>query len=670
MKRIAMVLTLGLVLTPPSFAAGLLQPRDGSTPPLQIRSHEVRVVINNGFAVTEVDQVFHNPHDRDLDATYTFPLPAEASLSELSMWIDGDEVMGEVVEKERAREVFRQERAAGRETALAEKRDYLAFDVFVSPVPAGSDVRVRLVYLQPLEIEAGVGRYVYPLEEGGIDGEARRFWDIEPQVQGRFAFDCSVRSSYPLQGVRVKGYEDLANVAQVSPDTWSVWINNDQGGAASLSSDIVVYYMLAPDLPARVDLLTYRADDGPGTFLVAITPGVDLQPITEGVDWSIVLDTSGSMSDHIGVAAEGIARAIDRMRPEDRFRVITFSDRAHLLRDWTPVTPDSVREAGRDIGRAKAQGSTNMHAGFLSGLRGLEPDRTAAMLLVSDGGANVGPTEHSDFLDLMEDIDVRVFTFVMGQGANVPLLERLAKESNGFSMGISNQDDLYGRILQAQGKLAREAMHGVEVRLDGVLVSELAPERLTSAYFGEQIVLFGRYEQPGEAQLTLQARISGQPRQWTTRIELPERDETYPEIERLWALARTRDLQEQIADGGKKKRLRADIVDLGTTFSLVTDYTSMIVVRAERFQELGIDRENRDRVDGERMARDVRIGEMARVTRVDSTDPMFAGRTAPHVSGSGGGGGSWGAGFSGPGLLGLVAALFGARGLLRRRKEK
>src|SRR6185369_8557942 len=141
MKRILCLLVLSFAAALPARAAGLLQPKDSALPPLQIKNHSVKVVINNGFAVTEVDQVFYNPHDQDLEAIYTFPLPKDASLSELSLWIDGAEVVGEVVEKERAREVYQEEKKAGRDTAVAEKRDYIAFDVYVSPVRAKADTR-------------------------------------------------------------------------------------------------------------------------------------------------------------------------------------------------------------------------------------------------------------------------------------------------------------------------------------------------------------------------------------------------------------------------------------------------------------------------------------------------------------------------------------------------
>ncbi len=660
MRKLIATLIVGAVLAaaPHAMAAGLMKPKGSALPDLQIRDHQVKVVINNGFAVTEVDQVFHNPNDVDLDAVYTFPLPREASLSELSLWIDGQEVVGEVVEKERAREIVREEKAAGRETALAEKRDYLAFDVFVSPVRAGADVRVRLSYLQPVEIDSGMGRYVYPLEEGGIDEEMQAFWDRQSTVHGRFTFECTLRSSYPIDDVRAAG-SDRAIVTQDDESTWSLLVEG-QEGASSLDRDIVVYYRLAENLPARVDLLPYRADDGPGTFMLVVTPGADLGPTTEGVDWTIVLDRSGSMAGKIATAADAVARSLEHLRAVDRFRVIAFSNGASTLIDWQEATDAAVERARQRLQSVGTNGGTNMYAGVQAALRGLDEGRPSAVVLVSDGGANVGPTEHADFLKLLETTDVRVFTFVMGQGANRPLLGRLAEESGGFTMDVSNRDDLYGRILQAKVKLAREAMHGVSVELDGAPVAELAPQRLPSAYYGQQIVVFGRYLRPGEATLRLRARISGEERTWKTRIDLPERDESYPEIERLWALARVRDMQKRIDDGEDRDELREAIVDVGTGFSIVTDYTSMVVVREERFGELGVDRNNRDRVERERQARTVRVGQAPRDTRADSAEPMYPGR----------GSGGLGSGAVGPGFFGLLAALGAARWLAGRARTR
>ncbi len=62
----------------------------------------------------------------------------------------------------------------------------------------------------------------------------------------------------------------------------------------SLNRDFVFYYRLQDDLPGRVELVAYRADETkPGTFMLVVTPGLDLQPLNRGADYTFVLDVSG-----------------------------------------------------------------------------------------------------------------------------------------------------------------------------------------------------------------------------------------------------------------------------------------------------------------------------------------------------------------------------------------
>jgi len=75
------------------------------------------------------------------------------------------------------------------------------FDIRVAPVRAGQDTRIRLVYLQPIAIDHGIGRYVYPLEEGGVDEAKLAFWTASTEVQERFRFDLRLRSGYPVETV-------------------------------------------------------------------------------------------------------------------------------------------------------------------------------------------------------------------------------------------------------------------------------------------------------------------------------------------------------------------------------------------------------------------------------------------------------------------------------------
>jgi Ca-activated chloride channel homolog len=162
LKGIGQTLAALWLTTSMSQAAGLLTPTDGSLPPLTIRDHQVDVLVQDGYAVTTVDQVFSNPHGQDLEANYSFPVPEHGTVAEFTVWIDGKPVTGEVLPKDQAEDLYQSERAAGRDAGIATRDAYRTFDIRVSPVRAGQDTRVRFVYLQPMGIDHGIGRYVYP----------------------------------------------------------------------------------------------------------------------------------------------------------------------------------------------------------------------------------------------------------------------------------------------------------------------------------------------------------------------------------------------------------------------------------------------------------------------------------------------------------------------------
>ena len=283
-------------------------------------------------------------------------------------------------------------------------------------------------------------------------------------------------------------------------------------------------------------------------------------------------------------------------------------------------------------------------------------------MLVTDGVANVGKTQQKDFIDLLENHDVRLFTFVMGNSANRPMLTAMTNASNGFAISVSNSDDIAGQILNATAKLTHQAMNDVEIDIDGVRTADLQPQRIGSIYHGRQIVLLGHYWGDGPAKVTLRANVAGQDKQYKTRFNFPAQGGDNPELERLWAYATIQDMQQEINYFGEEKDLQQGIVDLGLEYGLVTNYTSMVVLRDEVFAEYGIDRRNAKRREIEKLAKAQRQANAPTSNRVDAAQPMYTSNRPSYSSGGGGGGGAFGIGA----LLPFLILLIGG-GLRRRR---
>jgi Ca-activated chloride channel family protein len=673
---------IGVLCGPVAQAAGLLTPTDGNLPALSIKEHHVQATIEDGYAITRVEQVFHNPHARDLEAIYSFPVPEKGSVVEFTLWIDGKPVTGEVLEKQEARKIYEEEKAAGRDAGLTEKDSYKTFDVSVSPVRAGQDTRVRLVYLQPAHIDTGIGRYVYPLEEGGVDERKLAFWTANDKVTEQFSFDLDLKSAYPVDALRVPN-EPNAQIVQGAKGEWKVHIGNrpaapmadvspangTQGEEAqansqnglpvySLDKDLVVYWRHKEGLPGSVDLIAYKADTAKrGTFMLVVTPGNDLQPISQGKDWVFVLDISGSMKGKYATLADGVKRALNKMRPDDRFRIVLFNNTAsELTSGYLHATPENVRHYADSVAAVTPNSGTNLFAGLAKGLHALDADRTSAIVLVTDGVANVGETEQRKFIELLKQKDVRLFTAIMGNSANRPLLDAMTKASHGFGVSVSNSDDIVGQLLTMSSKVTHQALHGAKLKINGVKTADLEPQQIGSLYRGQQLVVFGHYWGDGPAEVSLSGQISGRPVNYQTTFNFPATAQENPEIERLWAFAAIEGMLEEINDFGEKPDIKQAVVDLGVEYGLVTDYTSMVVVRDEVFAARDIKRLNRDRLQNEQAAQQARAQRPAPSRRVDTAQPMYQKSRPSH------GGGAMDIGYL---LLLIPLAWF----VLRRRRE-
>ncbi len=53
--------------------------------PLEVRNHHVTCDIHDTIGVTRVEEVFYNPNAQQLEGTYLFPMPENASVQKFSM---------------------------------------------------------------------------------------------------------------------------------------------------------------------------------------------------------------------------------------------------------------------------------------------------------------------------------------------------------------------------------------------------------------------------------------------------------------------------------------------------------------------------------------------------------------------------------------------------------
>jgi len=651
-----LLISASVLTSTSSFSAGLLQAKNSSHQDLQILTHDVHVIMQDGYSQTSIEQTFYNPNNQQLEAIYSFPVPKDAAVGEFTYWINNQAVTAEVVKKQQAKEIYQQQKQAGNNTALVEQNSFKNFEISVFPILAKDQVKIRLVYLQQQDIDTGLGSYVYPLEEGGVDQVKQDFWSRNETVQERFSFKMDIRSSYPIDGVRVPN-NSTAQYTQIDEQQWQINIDKhnlsnteqqplltlektDVAQQIKLDKDIVVYWRHKENLPGRIDLINYREPNTKqGTFKLTLTPGDDLALNQGQRDWIFVLDKSGSMSGKYETLIEGVRQALNKLPQNDRFRVITFNDQANdISNGYLAVTPENIKKTLDTLLDNGVNGGTNLYAGVDKAIQKLDSDRASAIILVSDGVANIGATEKKDFLKLLEKRDVRLYSFIMGNSANRPLLEGMSNISNGFYSSISNADDLMGKVILATSKMTHQAMRDIKLQINGIKVTELSHDDFHSIYRGQQLTFFGHYYGQGKADVGLTGKVNGQKVSYKSKVNFDNGQSLHPELERLWAFSKIKQLQNDMDYLGESDDNKQAITDIALTYGLVTNYTSLIVVDEPIFEELGIAQNNKKRVHKEQIARKQKQQQPVANTRADSTEqPMF---TSPSPSYSSGGGGA------------------------------
>lgn len=575
-------------------AAGLLIADNGFGGVLKIKEQAVRVTINNGLAVTEVEQVFLNTENRVVEALYTFPVPNGASVSNFSMWINGKEMIGEVVEKQRARQIYESYKQTRRDPGLLEQVDYKRFELRVFPIPAGAEQRIKITYAQELDYDHDTATYVYPLATVTAK-------QADQRTTGRFAFSLEAKSEVPIVAMKSPSHGDEVAVAKHTAHYWQAALENREG---DLSRDLVLVYQLERPRTG-LDLIASKTAGEDGYFLLTLTAGPELEAAAGGSDYVFVLDVSGSMANDgkLSLSRGSVEHFVAALAEEDKVELIAFNISARtLFGSLKPATAETKAQAEEFLKAQRAVGGTVLRPAIEAAYRYHQVDRPLNVVILSDGMTE--QMEQAELVRLIAQRPAGVTVFCVGVGneVNRPLLTQLAKDAGGLAAFISAGDDFERQAQAFRRKLTRPAAKAVKLTFNGGQAYDLEPPTLPNLYFGQPIRLYGRYRTSGAAQVRIQAEVQGSPLDQTVDLTLPETEESNPQIDRMWAAHRVERLMSDDRAAGAKTQAE-EIVRLCEGYSIVSEYASFIVLENDaEYKRWQIDRRNATRVQRDRSA--------------------------------------------------------------------
>lgn len=542
------------------------RPRPDCAAYLSVKKHIVNVTIDRQVARTHVDQTFVNPSDYQLEGTYIFPLPADATISDFAMWVDGTKLEGKVLDRSQARQIYEDIVRRRRDPALLEYVGRNAFQARIFPIPPHSEKRVEIDYSQVLTSDNGLVKYVYSLDTEKFSPDPLESVAVNINIRSDQALKAIYSPSHPVSVARTDDFN--ANVgyeaSNVRPDR-----------------DFVLYYSVSSS-EVGATLFTYKPDaTTDGFFLLLVTPQVKTaEEKVVSRDVILVLDTSGSMQgEKIDQARRALKYVLDQLNPEDRFNVITFS---------TGVIPysDSLRpasekgEAETFVDRIAAGGSTDINRALLQAFSNVDPERPTIVIFMTDGLPTVGEMDVQHILDNAKTsarTNVRLFTFGVGDDVNTLLLDSLGEQHRGVSAYVRPGEKIDETVSSFYKKISTPVLSDVSIDWGGAQISDNYPYPLPDLFAGSQLVIAGRYRGSGPANITLKGNVNGQPQAYAFPDLSFKASGGDQFIAPLWATRKIGYLLSQIRLHGENKEAIDEIVSLAVRYGIVTPYTSFLI---------------------------------------------------------------------------------------------
>jgi Ca-activated chloride channel family protein len=537
----------------------------GETGPVVVEQYRVDTTIEGPIATTRITQVLRNDGVGLAEGRFLMPIPADAAVTGLTLWIDDEPVAGEILDGEAARRTYEQIVRDTLDPALLEFVDDDLLSLSVFPIPVGAERKVEVEYRQVLAADGGLVRYRQPMgrEHHGVDIERviARIEIVQPD---------GVKAVHsPTHAVSLDRFDETRSIVGFE-------------GEGRPDSDFVLYFSTDSE-PVSLDVLSHR-DGDEGWFLLLASPGLAADEDVTPKDVVLVLDVSGSMEgEKIAQARSAAAFVLGDLNDEDRFEVLAFATGIQSYGDGLRPASDAG-DARTWVGSLAAGGSTNIHGALSQALDLAEPGRPLYVMFMTDGLATEGLIDTADILGALEPSETAsIFAFGVGFDVDTILLDTLTQQHHGVTQFVVPGEEIDAAMRSLSEKVASPVMTAVQLEIDGVNAFDLHPTPLPDIFSGGQLVVAGRYEGSGEATVTLSGRLRGETVEITYDDVVFTADVGEESVARLWATRKIGALLRDIRIDGPNEETIEQIVRISIRHGIVTPYTSYLVTEPAPF---------------------------------------------------------------------------------------
>jgi len=578
----------------------------GSCP---LRHTDVKAEISGFLARVTVTQEFQNPYRDKIGAVYTFPLPQNAAVDDMTMLVGRRTIRGAVKRREEAKRIYEEARERGHVAGLLDQERPNIFTQHVANIMPGENIKITISYVETLNYEGGSYEFVFPMvvgpryipgtpagrRGGGWAPDTGRVPDasrITPPVTPPgtraghdIAVEATLDAGLPIESIECPTHDVVSE--QPSVNRAVVRLKDKD---IIPNKDFVLRYVVAGRRISDA-VLTHRGPRG-GFFTLMLQPperagAEDITP----KELVFVLDTSGSMSGFpIEKAKETMDLAIAGLNPQDTFNLITFSGDTRLLfSEPQPATPENVRRAREFLAGRYGGGGTEMMKAVRAALAPSDSqDHIRVVCFMTDG--YVG-NDMEIISEVQKHPEARVFSFGIGSSVNRFLLDSMAKYGRGEVEYVGLNDDGSAAARRFHERVRSPLLTDISIDWGGLPVSELYPARIPDLFSAKPVIISGRYANAAAGTIRLRGKMAGREFVRDIHVKLPDKEEQHDVLASLWARRKVDDLMSRdfagLQSGDVAAAVREGITKLGLEFRLMTQFTSFVAVEEKIITEGG-----------------------------------------------------------------------------------
>ena len=470
----------------------------------------IKTEISGFVARIEVTQEFENVLPDAVEAVYVFPLPHESAVDGMTMTVGEREIRAVIKERDEARKIYEQARNTGHTAALLDQERPNIFTQSVTNIPPNGKVQIKLSVIELLKYEAGTYEFAFPLVVGPryIPGNPTSAGDhgtmpnsdqvpdasrISPPVAGVHTDDATAGHDVSMEvnlaaGVPVGDVESTSHkifADRTGADSYHVTLADQ---AVPPNKDFILKYKVAGGEIS--DAILTHADKTGGYFtLILQPPDRPQEKALVPRQLIFVVDTSGSMWGFpLEMAKKTVQRALDNLRKDETFNLITFSgDTRILFPEPVPATPENVAKAKQVLAGAYGSGGTEMMKAIRTALgddagadKPMEADPIRVVCFMTDG--YVG-NDADIIAEIKKHSDARVFSFGIGTAVNRFLLTKMAEEGHGDVEFVTAPGEAQAAADRFYERVHSPVLTNIAIDWNGLPVTDVYPKERARSFF-------------------------------------------------------------------------------------------------------------------------------------------------------------------------------------------